>query len=156
MDSDKQYLSREKYEELEKELDHLKNVKRQEATNVFEYAKSLGDLSENAEYHAAREQQAAVEDQIAGIEHMLKSAEIISNSKAKRDVVAVGTKVEVERENGEIRVFELVGSVEADSGSGKISNHSPLGQALLGRKKGDKLSVSTPGGEVKYTVIDVK
>src|SRR3989344_2304331 len=151
MDSDKQYLSREKYEELEKELDHLKNVKRQEATNALEYAKSLGDLAENAEYHAAREQQAAVEDQIAGIEHMLKSAEIISNSKAKRDVVAVGTKVEVERENGEIRVFELVGSVEADSGSGKISNHSPLGQALLGRKKGDKLSVSTPGGEVKYT-----
>ena len=156
MDSEKQYLSREKYEELEKELDHLKNIKRQEATTALDYAKSLGDLSENAEYHAAREQQAAVEDQIAGIEHMLKSAEIVSSSKVKKDTAAVGAAVEVRKENGEIRVFELVGSVEADSGSGKISNHSPLGQALLGRKKGDEIKVSTPGGEVKYTVIDVK
>lgn len=156
MDSEKQYLSKEKYEELEKELDYLKNVKRQEATSALDYAKSLGDLTENAEYHAAREEQAAVEDQIAGIEHMLKSAEIVSSSKTKKDTAAVGATVEVRKENGEVRVFKLVGSVEADSGLGKISNHSPLGQALLGKKKGDDIKVSTPSGEVKYTVIDVK
>ena len=153
-----EYLTKEKKEELENEVKHLISVRRQEIATQLEYAKSLGDLSENAEYHQAREDQAACEERISHIENVLKNAVIMNTH--EKGVGAMGASITVskkgekeEKEEKEEREFTLVGSEEADSQAGKISNESPLGEALLGKKKGDKVTVHAPKGEMEYTVI---
>lgn len=146
-----EYLTPEKKIELENELTNLMTVRRKEIADALEYAKSLGDLSENAEYHQAREDQANCEDRIAHLEHMLKNASVVD--KHHSGVVEVGTTVTVVKKGeSEERQFVLVGSEEADSFGGKISNESPLGAALLGKKKGDAVTFSTPKGETTYTI----
>jgi len=150
----KQYLSREKYDELKTELEHLKMIERKEVAETLEFAKSLGDLSENAEYHEARDKQADIEDRIATIEEMLKSAEIVSEHHGSK--VQVGSKVVVKKEGEESSEYMIVGSEDADMASGKISHQSPIGEALLGSSKGDKVTVSTPRGLVNYSVLEVK
>ncbi len=147
-----EYLTLEKKNELENELLQLKSVRRKEIADSLEYAKSLGDLSENAEYHQAREDQANCEDRISHIEQILKNAVIMETGVS--GVVSVGSTVTVLKKGSkEEKTFALVGSEEADSVSGKISNESPLGQALLGKKKGDKVIVHAPKGEVEYSIV---
>lgn len=150
-----EYLTLEKKNELEAELVQLKTVRRKEIADSLEYAKSLGDLSENAEYHQAREDQANCEDRINHVEQILKNA-VIMEGTAVAGVVHVGSTVTVlKKGEKEEKTFALVGSEEADSVSGKISNESPLGEALLGKKKGDKIVVHAPKGEIEYSVVQV-
>lgn len=147
-----EYLTPEKKIELESELNQLKSVRRKEIADALEYAKSLGDLSENAEYHQAREDQANCEDRINHIEQILKNA-VVTETHAT-GVVCVGSTVTVLKKGSkEEKTFALVGSEEADSVSGKISNESPLGQAILGKKKGDKVIVHAPKGDVEYSIV---
>jgi len=148
-----QYLSEEKYSELKAELANLKTVERKKNAEDLEYAKSLGDLSENAEYHEARERQADVEDRIAQIEYTLKNSQIVKNHHSGQ--VDVGTTVMVKK-NGQEETYQIVGAEEADMIAGKISHESPLGSALLGHKKGDEIAVTTPKGETKYKIVDIK
>ncbi len=148
------YLSQEKYEALKQELSYLKTEVRKEIAESLEYAKSLGDLSENAEYHEARDKQADVEDRIAEIEETLKNTEIISAHHA--NVVEVGTNVSTKRDDGHQEDFAIVGPEEADLPAGKISHESPLGSSLLGHKKGDTITVTTPKGEINYKIIEIK
>ena len=148
-----EYLTLEKKNLLEDELKQLMTVRRKEIADALEYAKSLGDLSENAEYHQAREDQANCEDRITHIEQILKNA-VIMDDKHATGVVSVGSTVTVVKKGSkEEKTFALVGSEEADSISGKISNESPLGSAILGKKKGDKVIVHAPKGDVEYTIV---
>ena len=150
-----EYLTLEKKTLLEDELQQLKSVRRKEIADALEYAKSLGDLSENAEYHQAREDQANCEDRISHIEQILKNA-VIMETGPVAGVAHVGSTVTVlKKGTKEEKTFAIVGSEEADSISGKISNESPLGQALLGKKKGDKITVHAPKGEMEYTVVAI-
>lgn len=127
-------------------------VRRKEIADALEYAKSLGDLSENAEYHQAREDQANCEDRINHIEQILKNAVIMDTHASP--VIHVGSTVTVVKKGSkEEKTFALVGSEEADSVSGKISNESPLGEALLGKRKGDKVIVHAPKGDIEYTIV---
>ncbi len=155
MSKDIQYLTSEKFNELKKELEYLKADRRKEVAEHLEYAKKLGDLSENAEYHQAREEQAELEDRIGRLEQLLKNA-VLAEAKGS-DVVTVGSTVRIEKtgDNKSI-LYTIVGSEEADMSHGKISNLSPLGSALLGRKQGDTVKVSTPRGTTVYTVVVVK
>jgi len=147
-----EYLTLEKKGLLEEELHTLMSVRRKEIADALEYAKSLGDLSENAEYHQAREDQANCEDRITHIEQILKNAVVMEGHAT--GIVSVGSTVTVTKKGSkEERSFAIVGSEEADSVSGKISNESPLGSALLGKKKGDKVVVHAPKGDVEYTVV---
>ncbi len=148
-----EYLTKEKFDEFTKELAQLKGVKRKEVAENLEYAKSLGDLSENAEYHEARDIQGNVEDRIAKLEELLKSATIISGTPGS--LVNVGSEVTVEKE-GKKYNYTLVGSEESDVVANKISIRSPFGQAILGKKKGDSFSFTAPSGELAYKVLEVK
>lgn len=152
--NDKEYLTKEKFEEFKKELEYLKNVKRKEIAANLEYAKALGDLSENAEYHEAREEQALMEERIEKLEFILKNAIIVQDDIAT-DVVSVGSDIDVEKD-GQKSTYTIVGTEEADVISGKISIRSPFGQAVLGKKKGDTFSFHTPNGEVSYKIISIK
>lgn len=153
--SEPEYLTQEKYDELKKELDGLKTVKRKEVAEHLEYAKSLGDLSENAEYHEAREEQANIEDRIGKLEAMLKSAVIMKLHHS--EAVDIGSTVTLQKEGASGPVtYKIVGSEEADLAQGKLSINSPLGQALVKKRKGDSLTAKTPGGVVSYKVIHLE
>ena len=155
MSDEKEYLSKEKYEELTEELDNLKRVKRREVAENLEYAKSLGDLSENAEYQEARTAQATIEDRIAKLEQILKNAEIMTLHHT--NVVGIGSIVHVKKDGeSKDRTYKIVGSEEADMSENKISQRSPMGVALQGKKKGDTFTLSTPAGKVKYTVSEIE
>ncbi len=151
--NEKEYLTKEKFDEFTKELDHLKSIKRKEVAEQLEYAKSLGDLSENAEYHEARDAQAITEDRIAKLEGILKTAVIITEQST--GTVNVGSEITVEK-NGKKMEYIIVGTEEADALSGKISIKSPFGQAVIGKKKGDSFSFEAPSGTVSYKVTDIK
>ncbi len=148
-----EYLTQEKFDEFTKELQELKSVKRKEVAESLEYAKQLGDLSENAEYHEARDAQATIEDRILKLETLLKHAVIVSGNHS--GTVSVGSVVTVEKD-GKKSVFTIVGSEEADVSSNKISIRSPFGQAVMGKKKGDDFSFEAPSGQLKYKVVEVK
>ncbi|MEK7609590.1 MAG: transcription elongation factor GreA [Patescibacteria group bacterium] len=155
MSTASQYLTNEKFSELKKELEHLKTNRRKEIADHLEYAKRLGDLSENAEYHQAREDQAEVEDRINRLENLLKSA-VISSSGGS-DVIIVGSTVRLQKDDeNKSFLYTIVGSEEADMSQGKVSNMSPLGSALLGHKKGDTIKVNTPKGSITYIIGAVK
>ena len=148
-------MTREKYTELSEEVDHLKKVKRREIAESLEYAKSLGDLSENAEYQEAREMQAEVENRILKIEMILKNAVIVSDYKPG-DRVSISSVVTLERESDKEKIeYTIVGSEEADLSKGKISTNSPLVTAMMGKKKGDKFTFNSPKGEVKYKIVKI-
>lgn len=147
-------ITRENKEALELELKELSGPRRKVIVDAVAYAKSLGDLSENAEYHTAREEQGKLEDRIHQIEYLLKHAEVVERS--KQDGVDIGAVVVVKKENEtNTRTFEIVGSEETDMLSGKISYKSPIGVALHGKKAGDVVTVMTPKGEISYTVVSV-
>ena len=138
-----------------KELEHLKTVRRSEIAKNLEYARSLGDLSENAEYQEARELQAATEERIRKLEDVVKRASIITDGK-KKDVVSFGSTVSISKEGSdEAHEYKIVGSEEADMRLRKLSHLSPLGGALMGKKKGDVFTFETPNGKQTYTVEKV-
>ncbi|HEY4528486.1 MAG TPA: transcription elongation factor GreA [Candidatus Paceibacterota bacterium] len=151
-----EYLTQEKFGELEKELEFLRTVKRKEVAQNLEYAKSLGDLSENQEYQEARDAQAILEDRIKRLEMILKSASIVSTHDS--GIVSVGSVVTLLKEIDNSRKdYNIVGSEEANAALGKISMKSPLGSVLLGKSKGETFSFSTPaGGIMSYKIIDIK
>lgn len=153
MDTHK-YLTQQKFDELQAELTELKTVKRKEVAQNLEYARALGDLSENTEYQEAREAQAMVEDRIAIIENLLKTGEIVHELHG--DSVSMGSEVTVEKTGSKDKVkFKIVGSDEANAVEGKISNLSPLGSQLLGKRKGESVTVKTPKGTTVYKITAV-
>lgn len=147
------YVSREGLEKLRAELDETIAVKRPEVAARISEAKEHGDLSENAEYEEAKNEQAFVEGRIAELQHKIKSAVIIDEERSS-DHVSIGATVEVESEDGPI-TFTIVGSTEARPADGRISNESPVGRALLGRQVGEKVVVKVPAGDVVYTVKSI-
>lgn len=152
---EKEYLSQEKYEELERELEFLRRDKRKQVAERLENARSLGDLSENAEYHSARDEQAEVESRIEKLKDLLKRAEIIQHQKG--DVASVGSTVVLQKKGEKDKIeYTIVGSEESDLAAGKISYQSPLGEAILGKKKKEEFSFETPKGVVNYIVVDLK
>jgi transcription elongation factor GreA len=142
---------------LEEELHHLETVRRREVGERIKEAKEFGDLSENSEYDDAKNEQAWVESRIAEIGQILAHATIIAAPK-KSDKVSLGARVELQdAQTGEKMVYQLVGSAEADPAHDKISNESPVGQAIIGAKKGDCVKVQVPSGKVlEYTVLSIK
>ncbi len=154
MPNEVQYLTSEKHQELVKELENLKVNRRKEIAEHLEYAKKLGDLSENAEYHQAREDQAEVEARIGRIENILKNSVMIGANGS--DIITIGSTFRLQK-NGDNKsyIYTLVGSEEADMSIGKISNQSPLGLALVGHKKGDQVEVNAPKGKLTYIVEDL-
>lgn len=152
--TDENLLSQEKFDELKEELERLITTVRKEIAESLEYARSLGDLSENAEYQAARELQAATEERIRRLEHIIKSAVIVSTK--KKDTVGFGSTVTIRKKGDkDEHAYTIVGSEEADMRQQKISHLSPLGEAMMGKKKGDVFTFSTPSGRQEYTIIAI-
>ena len=148
-------VSQEKFDEMVKELDTLKTVRRTEIAKNLEYARSLGDLSENAEYQEARDLQAATEERIRKLEELLKHAHILTDGK-KKDVVGFNSVVNIKKEGvDEAHEYTIVGSEEADMREHKLSHVSPLGAALMGKKKGDVFTFETPNGKQTYSIEKV-
>lgn len=148
-------VSQEKFDEMVKELEYLKTVRRSEIAKNLEYARSLGDLSENAEYQEARELQAATEERIRKLEDLVKRAQIVTDGK-KKDIVGFGSSVSIRKEGApDAHEYKIVGSEEADMRERKLSHVSPLGAALMGKKKGEVFTFETPNGKQTYTVEKV-
>jgi len=151
----KEYITKERAEELKKELEELSGPKRKEIIESLEYAKSLGDLSENAEYHQARESQGKLEERISEINRVLKNAEIVV--KKSKDIIGIGSRVEVMKKGEKTqKTFFIAGEGEADMSIGKISYQSPLGEALMGNRTGDTVVFQSPAGATQYKIIDVE
>ncbi|MFA6095430.1 MAG: transcription elongation factor GreA [Candidatus Paceibacterota bacterium] len=155
MPDNTKYLTKEKFADLERELSELKTTRRKEVAQNLEYARSLGDLSENAEYQEARELQATIEDRIAIIENTLKTAEIVTELHG--DVVSMGSVVGIQKDGDKsVQKFKIVGSEEVNTSEGWISNQSPIGSVLVGKKKGESATVRTPKGSVSYKIVSVE
>lgn len=148
-------LTAEGKAELERELDTLKNVTRKEVSAKIKEARSFGDLSENAEYDEAKNEQAEVEARIQEIEYMLKYVRIIDNEDIKSDVVSPGSQVKL-KIAGKSDWYTIVGSTEADPYKKKLSYESPIGAACLNHKKGDTVTAQAPGGEIAFEILDIK
>lgn len=148
-------VSQEKFDEMVKELEHLKTTRRTEIAKSLEYARSLGDLSENAEYQEARDLQAATEERIRTLEHLIQHARILTDGK-KKGIVSFGSMVSIKKEGAaDLHAYTIVGSEEADMRERRISHVSPLGAALMGKKKGDDVVVETPNGKQSYSIEKV-
>jgi len=152
----KTVLTYEGLKRLEEELHELKVVRRKDVAGKIKEARGQGDLSENAEYDAAKEEQAEIEARIALIEKMLRNAEVIDEEDLDQDSISVGSKVKILdiEENEEVE-YLIVGSTEADPIGGKISNESPLGVALLSRKLGETITVDAPDGQIQYKILEI-
>jgi len=149
-------LTREGYEELRKELEFLKKVERPKTIQAIEEARAHGDLSENAEYDAAKDRQGFIEGRIGELGYKIGNAEIIDPDKLPKDQVVFGTSVLLENvDTGDEIEYQLVGPDESDIDKGKISVSSPIGQAILGKKPGDEISVQAPGGKRNYELVDI-
>lgn len=149
------YLTKEGYQNLKEELEKLLNVERKEIAERIKAAKELGDLSENSEYSDAKEQQSFVEGRIIEVEHLLKNSEIIDDKHIDCQSVNVGCTVHLEAEERDLK-YRIVGSAEADPQKGYISNESPIGKALLGKKSGEEVEVSVPAGVMKYRIKKIQ
>lgn len=155
MDSKKIYLTQEGLEELQEEFEDLKKVKRPEVVERLTEARNQGDLSENAEYSAAREELSFIDGRIDELEEMLKQVVLIKHDETQDNVVNLGSEVELHI-GGKQEVYKVVGEWEADPTEKKISHESPLGKALIGKKVGDQVEVTAPAGKVLYSVVSVK
>ena len=153
---ERQQISKEGLEKYIEELNYLKGTRRTEIAQRIKDAREQGDLSENAEYDAAKEEQREVETRIEAIEEIIKSAEVVDKSDLKRGTIGVGSHVKLLdlSENEEIE-YDIVGASEANSLNGKISNESPLGKELLGKKKGDQIEIKLTRGKLKVEVLKV-
>ena len=154
--SNKVYLTNEGFLEIEEELNHLKEVKRPEVIKALKDARALGDLSENADYDAARNEQAQIEGRILELEKILETAEIIE--KQDTDKVGLGTTVVLrylDEDDDETEEYKIVGSKEADPSKNKISNESPLAKAIWGAKAGDERTVDSPRGKYRVEIVEI-
>ncbi|USN53887.1 MAG: transcription elongation factor GreA [Candidatus Nomurabacteria bacterium] len=140
---------------IQDELEQLKNVRRKEVANRIQEAKELGDLSENAEYTEAKNEQAFIEGRINELEMILKQAKVIAQTKGG-DIVSIGSTITVQHSDGNKHIYTIVGSNEADPVEGKISHESPLGQAFLGRKTKDKVTIVVPKGTTEVTILEIE
>lgn len=152
----KNILTYEGLKKLEDELENLKVVRRKEVSQKIKEAREQGDLSENAEYDAAKDEQRDIEARIEELEKILKNAEVVVEEEADHDKVSIGCSVKIlDCEFDEELEYKIVGSTEANSLKGKISNESPVGKALLGKQVGDTVTVETPAGEFSYKVLSI-
>jgi transcription elongation factor GreA len=151
-------LTREGFEKLQTEIEHMRTVRRREVAERIKVAREFGDISENAEYDHAKNEQAMLEARIAQLEDKLRKATVIDESQIDADVVSIGTRVRVkDQKSGQSVAYQIVGSAEADPSDNKLSNESPVGNALLGHKRGDVVTVSVPRGpsrKLKITKIE--
>ncbi|WP_019377861.1 transcription elongation factor GreA [Virgibacillus halodenitrificans] len=151
------YMTQEGKEKLEEELHYLKTDRRQEVVERIKVARDFGDLSENSEYDAAKDEQAFVESRIAQVEKMIRNAVIIENDNDNPNVVSLGKSVTFqELPDGDEETYMIVGSAEADPFEGKISNDSPMAKSLLGQEVGTEVAVITPGGEIQVKIVNVE
>ena len=154
--AEKKQMSREGYEKLEQELNYLITVRRAEVAQKLKEARSFGDLSENAEYDEAKNEQGILEATIAEMDSIIANAEIVEDDSISTDQVGVGSTIEIKREGSDkIEKFKIVGSSEADPAEGKISDDSPIGKAALRKKAGDIFTVDAPVGELKFEIISI-
>ena len=155
MTEKKTFLTPEGHRKLVEELEYLTTVRRAEIAKIIHEAKMDGDVMENAGYDEARRQQAFLEGRILTLQAMLENVEIIQ-SNGSSDVVDLGSRVTVAEDGFEPETYTIVGSAEADPGSGRISNASPLGKALMAHKVGDRVSFSTPGGTIEVKIVAIE
>ena len=151
------YITLEGKKEKEERLEYLKTVRRPEVLEKLKTAREYGDLSENSEYDAARAEQGRVESEINMIEETLRQAKIVDSSELEHDIVRVGSTVKVlDEEIGETEEYKIVGTIESDPDRGWISNASPIGKALVGKKKGQIATVETPNGSYQLKIVSIK
>jgi len=150
------YLTAEGATKLKAELEELKGPKRDEMARRLRSAIQMGDLSENADYHKAKEDQAFMEGRIQELEYLLKNATVVEAAEVSTDAVQVGTHVTVQEENYPPETYFMVGAKEADPRNGRISNESPIGQALMGGRVGDEVTAVTPGGSLKLKILKIE
>lgn len=156
MEEKKNILTAEGQKKYEEELDYLKGVKRKEIAQAIKEARAQGDLSENAEYQAAKDEQRQVEGRIEELETMLRNVEVVDESEDDSNVIHIGSRVRIkDLEYDEVLEYRIVGSNEANTDMGQISNESPLGHALVGAVLGEVVNVAAPIGEIKYEVMEI-
>ncbi len=154
--AEKTYLTEKGLQELQAELDELKTVKRPENIQALKDARALGDLSENAEYDAARNEQAVIESRITELEKIIETAEVISEDKISKDKVSIGTSVKIEFvDDKETEIYLIVGRTEADPFENKISNESPIAQAILGKKVGEVATVKCDADDYDVKILEI-
>jgi len=149
------YLTAEGHARLKTELVELKGTHREELAKRLRDAIQMGDLSENADYHKAKEDQGFLEGRIQELEYIVHNAVIIEDTSTPAGEVGVGSKVTIQERDGEPEIYQVVGSKEANPRSGRISNESPIGRALMGRRVGDNLDVETPAGKMQFKILEI-
>jgi transcription elongation factor GreA len=150
-------LTAEGYKKLQKEIDYLSNEKRRDVAERIRIAREFGDIAENAEYDDAKNEQAHLEARIAMLEERLSAARVVTKKEIKSGEVSIGTKVRLRDIDANQTVeYHIVGSAEADPAEHKLSNESPVGKAIMGRKKGEVVEVAAPRGSLKYKILDIK
>ena len=150
-------LTSEGYERLKNEIEELSTTKRREVAERIRIAREFGDIAENAEYDDAKNEQMLLEHRIATLEERMRNARVISKKDIAKDVVSIGSKVKVKYvDDGETDEYEIVGSAEADPANNRLSNESPVGQAVLGHKKGEVVEVAAPSGSIKLQIVSIK
>ena len=155
-ETEKKILTSQGLKNLEAELDELRTVKRKEIAQKIKEAREQGDLSENAEYDAAKEEQREIEARIEELEELLKNVEVVDEDEIDLDTVNIGCEVKLQNvDTGKQVVFKLVGSTEANALKGKISNESPVGRELIGAKKGSKIKIEAPAGIITYKIMSI-
>ena len=150
------YLTAEGAARLQAELEELKGPKREEMAKRLRSAIQMGDLSENADYHKAKEDQGFMEGRIQELDHILRNARIIDDHEVPTDTIQVGSRVTVQEGDDPAETYYLVGATEADPRHGRISNESPIGGALIGKHLGDEVIAITPGGEIKLKILKIE
>ncbi|MDE2900522.1 MAG: transcription elongation factor GreA [Chloroflexota bacterium] len=156
MTTEKNYLTPEGFEKLSKELDDLKTSRRREVAEELKRASEVGGTVDNAEYDEAKRDQATVEGRIFDLEQALDNAEVIPGHDTPAETVEVGSIVVLKNSAGKQVEYTIVGSMEADPAHGRISNESPVGHALLGKRVGEEVDVHAPGGEQVFTLVDIR
>ena len=154
--SDQSYLTAEGAAQLKVELEELKGPKRLELAQRLRSAIQMGDLSENADYHKAKEDQGFLEGRILELEYLLNNATIIETPSGPRDTVQVGMRITIQEDDEEPETYQMVGASEADPPNGRISNESPIGQALFGKKVGEIAVAQTPAGEIRFKILKIE
>jgi len=150
-------LTPEGYEKLKEEIEYLSNDKRREVADRIRVAREFGDIAENAEYDDAKNEQALLEHRIATLEERLRNARVITKKDVAKDVVSVGSKVRLRDLSAKQTVeYRIVGSAEANPAENKLSNESPVGKAIIGKKKGETVEVSAPRGAMKFKILEIK
>ena len=150
-------LTKEGYQRLKNEIEYLQTEKRREVAERIKTAREFGDIAENAEYDDAKNEQAMLEARIAKLEERLSAARVIEKREISKDVVSIGAKVRLRDVDAKQTVeYHIVGSAEANPAEYKLSNESPVGQAIMGKKKGETVEVKTPRGSLKYKILEIK